>query len=243
MYKDSFIDLVKEAHLKSRDYYATSANEVHPNPYYIGFGNPNSKILILGKEKGFNSANKELLLYESIKNPEEWNYYIKNNIAPGHFKYHKDSEHYINAGYPYLGKMKSGHTWTKYNNLISKFEPTLSKGSNDFLKFSFISEINHEPSKYSRIRYYNNEIRINFLKHPFFRSFKIIVLACGDYLKDSLIEEIFDVQFIQDKSIPRKKLKVFSSEDRVLVNTRQLSFDVSDSYLDDIANNFIINEI
>jgi hypothetical protein len=39
------------------------------NPYYIGFGNPEADLLIVGQENAFNAFdNPELMLYESVNN-------------------------------------------------------------------------------------------------------------------------------------------------------------------------------
>lgn len=83
MYSDSFKNLVKIASESSKSDYS---DELHnkPNPYYVGFGNPNSKILIFGKEKGYNvnTDTADIMLYESINNPYEWKHYLDNNILP-----------------------------------------------------------------------------------------------------------------------------------------------------------------
>ncbi len=48
MYTEDFKNLVKIAVEGSREFYKERKFNT-PNPFFIGFGNPNSKILIFGK--------------------------------------------------------------------------------------------------------------------------------------------------------------------------------------------------
>jgi len=235
MFRKEFIELVKIASKKSGQFYSDRDNLNKPNPFYIGFGNPNSDILILGKEKGFEQDNKDQLTVESINNPYEWNNYIVNDFEFYKTKFNKNSKLYLNAYYPYEGKMKSGHTWTKYNSLIQKIYFNKTFENNGFLRHTFISELNHVPSKYSNIKKFNSPTRLIFLLNKFFRSFKITILACGNYLSKKDIEDIFEVEFCNDLSKPREKLLIFKSNNRTIVNTRQLSMDVKNDYIDRIV--------
>lgn len=63
-YSKKFIDLVNNSFINSNN--LESSEKEFGNPYYVGFGNPNSKILILGKEKGFDINNLEQFKYESL---------------------------------------------------------------------------------------------------------------------------------------------------------------------------------
>jgi hypothetical protein len=171
MYSDSFKNLVKIASESSKSDYS---DELHnkPNPYYVGFGNPNSKILIFGKEKGYNvnTDTADIMLYESINNPYEWKHYLDNNILP--------------------------HT----NKL------------------------------------YDTTSRVDFIQNDFYKSFPIIICACGSYLSDDQIEAIFDLKLINDFSKSNERLIVFSDGKRVLINTRQLSMNIKNDYLKSIAD-------
>ena len=117
MFDKIFKNFVSLAVQKSKEYYSNELNLNTANPYFIGFGNPNSEILIMGKEKGFCEKNSEQLQYESIENPNEWKYYIDNQVELNKLKY-RNSEYYINAFRPYFSKMKGGHTWNKYHTLL-----------------------------------------------------------------------------------------------------------------------------
>lgn len=124
MYNERFKNLVNLAFNKSTEFYKNENNLNKPNPYFVGFGNPNSKILILGKEKGFDASNLKQLQYKSIENPNEWKNYIENGIVSNRNKFH-ESDHYINAFRQYLAKMKGGHTWTKYYTLLKNIYPQI----------------------------------------------------------------------------------------------------------------------
>ena len=85
-YKESFVELVRNSKEKSDIFYSVKENENLPNPYYIGFGNPNARVLVIGKEKAFNIKDKEgkiikknlnQLHEESIDNPSQWNAKLK----------------------------------------------------------------------------------------------------------------------------------------------------------------------
>ena len=236
MYSKKFEDLVNVAFAHSEN--LTINEKQFGNPYYVGFGNPNSKVLILGKEKGFdiqNTQTNEQFEYESLKNPNEWKYYIENKILPNSSKYY-ESQDYINAFVPYLQKNKSGHTWTKYQTLLNYLFPEITGFENDFFKMAFISEVNYQPSKLSKINKFENFERLNFLSHEYFKAFPITILGCGNYLSKEQIQQIFDVTYFKDLSKPRQKLTIFKNSNRILVQTRQLSFDINKDYLRRIAD-------
>jgi hypothetical protein len=230
MYNNKFKKLVDFSFQKSKEFYKNQFNLNKPNPYFVGFGNPNSKILIMGKEKGFDESNLPQLQYESIENPNEWKNYIDNNVSFNKTKFY-DSEHYINAFRPYYGKMKGGHTWNKYYTLLKSIYPQIQKNENEFLDYAFLSEINFEPSKLSKIKSFNNSERIELLKNDYYKSFNVIICACANYLTDNQIEEIFDVKFESDLSSHNEKLKIFKNDNRILINTRQLSMNIKNDYL------------
>ena len=231
MYTENFKSLVNLSIQRSKEFYMDTINSNKPNPYFVGFGNPNSRVLIMGKEKGFNADNNlNQLKFESIENPNEWGNYVENGIAFNRLKFH-DSEHYINAFRPYYGKTKGGHTWNKYYTLLKNIYPQIQKSENEFLDYTFLSEINFEPSKYSKIRSFNNSKRIELLKSDYYKSFDVTICACANYLTDNQIEEIFDVKFESDLSRPKEKLKIFKNNSRIVINTRQLSMNIKNEYL------------
>lgn len=239
MYSKEFINLVNIAFSESEK--LTQEEKAEGNPYYIGFGNPNAKILFIGKEKGFDiEKNLRQFEFESLLNPKEWKNYIDNSIGINTNK-HYESNNYINAFFPYLGKNKGGHTWNKYEKILKNIYPDMATENNNFFSKAFLTEVNFQPSKYSKIKIFKNQERINFLKEDYFKSFDAIILACGKYLNDSQIEEIFDVKLQdEEKSEKHELLNVFKNKNRILLKTRQLSMAVSNEYLKKISNS--INE-
>lgn len=239
MYNDNFKELVNSAVESSNSFYSNNLKN-EPNPFYVGFGNPNSNILILGKEQGYdvNEHNNEILLYESINNPHEWKNYIDNDILPNKTRFYETKLNYVNAFRPYLVKMGGGgHTYNKYHNLISNIldNVKIDKNENSFFEHVFISEVNHKPSKLSQINTLNDNLRIEFLKNDYYNSFNVIICACGNYLNDNQIYNIFNLKLVNDFSEPNERFKVYSDGKRVLINTRQLSMNIKNDYLKRIS--------
>jgi hypothetical protein len=168
------------------------------NPFYIGFGNPESKILFLGKEKGFDiEKHPELFVKESINNIVQWEYIIK-----------KDSKDlFDNLGFNPLfpreyhtQNLRSRHTWGIYSQIIAGlknkdkkkiFEET-NKLTNSFFNYCFISELNHIPSKYSKGHKVIPE-RKDLLKKNFYQNFSKIIIGAKGYLKLEELKELFNI--------------------------------------------------
>lgn len=240
MFKNEFKELVKIA-LKNSE---QSNLEKTANPNFIGFGNPNSNIIIFGKEKGFSEHNKTQLFVESINNPNEWNKHIEENFFLEKNDWNKVAKYdYINVFYPYSNKPKgSGHTWNIYQRLINSINNQTSNISNEFLFDCFISEINPNPSKLSKIKKFKDEYRLNFLKNNFYQNFEIKILACGDYLDENKIIETFNLKDCEiiNKSKPNMKFIIYKNSKTIVINTRQLSFNVTNDYIKAITET--INE-
>lgn len=100
-YPKSFIDLVNEVNKKKNQ----------SDVQYIGVGNPNAKILIIGKESAINTKEEEgkkQYKKEFLKNAESWLENIKNNRdlfdADKDEQWKKDINAPINPMYPYRGQ-------------------------------------------------------------------------------------------------------------------------------------------
>src|SRR5690606_9536009 len=231
MYNESFKDLIDFANRQSE-----LVENVKTNPFYIGFENPNSKILIVGQEKAIKSNNEIQIKAESLDNPKQWNYLVENNIEDLDYKFYSDF-HFKNPLHPYDGKPSKGNTWLQYQKLINLIFPDfICERNNSFLLNSFITEINHQVSP-KQLGYQKDENRESINNHIFYKSFNIIVLAIGRYLTNSEIENRYDVRLYQDYSQPRQRFVLFKNdlEKRIVLNIRQLSNDISDDYLERIA--------
>lgn len=198
------------------------------NPYYIGFGNPESNILFLGKEKGFDiEKHPNLLIHESINNIVQWNYI--NTIESN--KSHVDIFNYLgyNPQFPrlfHIQNISPRHTWSLYSQIVAGiyslnrkeiFEEK-TKYDKSFFNHCFISETNYIPSKYSR----GNKLipeRKEFLKQPFFKNFTKIIIGAKGYLSLDEISDIFDISS-ESKQINLGKNKQRNIEAYILFNEK-----------------------
>ena len=144
-----------------------------------------------------------------------------------------------NPLFPYLGwkrekKLSPWHTWSKYHKLVNILTSSTNKEI-DFHKRAFLTEWNYVPAK-SSPNPILSESRIEFIKNSaFFQSFKIVILSCWNYLTKEQIEDIFEVKFQKDFQIGKRKLKICTSEKKIVINSNQLSGPISNAYLEKIA--------
>lgn len=225
MYNSTFQELVNIAVAESNTCFSREGQE-KPNPFYIGFGNPNASLLLIGQEKAIDQTTddgKKSMKLESTRNPYQWQEMIAEGIVdrnyvvegPGVFK---------NPSFPYTGNRKGSNTWNHYQLLVKRLFPDLEDYPNSFFTKTFITEINHEVSK-KKVGNQANPIRKNFMSHSFFKSFPMTIIAAGNYLSVQEIEERFDVQKTADLSQRYMKLQVFENQEqqRVVLSTRQFS--------------------
>lgn len=217
-YTKVFTDLVK-----------SSVNE----NIYIGIGNPNAKILFVGKEA--NSKGKDGYA-------EEWEKLINDSICQNLFN---------------NNPLSSGHTWRKYQKLYDyiferKYENKDKKINIDFLENVFTTEMGAIPSKRTKEAqqnpYFKKELdkRKTFFQSEYINQFPVIVLACGNYIgyynKINQIEDTFGVSFAKEYPLLKTNSKAqrfwthFNKDKpKLVIHTRQLSGSVSDELLKGIA--------
>ena len=233
-----FIELLKTNDLKKRDeIWQTIQNKVEPsqiaNPFYVGFGNPNSEILIIGKELGFDNLNKTQLFNESIQNIFHWELYLKNGQL--------SIQHFNNCEMPYFCDLpnKEGHTWRKYDKLLKKI---LKKETNEqfkFLEHCFLTEYNYLPSPTSNGKSILTRERKALLEHDFFKTFKIIINNARAY-DEGYMDKMFNVKWIKTDCLDNSKRKyllyINEMDNRKLIMIDQLSGAWADDDLSQIAN-------
>lgn len=184
----------------------TEIKDLHSlcNPYYIGYGNPNSEILFLGKEKAFNiNNNPDLFLHESINNNKQWEYIIENsNVKDLKFSPLFPQQYFESKISNY--KIKKNHTWGMYCELVKaitdKSEITSSSEilENNFFHHCFTTEVNHIPSKYSlHLRF--SDVRKELLQHAFYKSFKYVIIGAIGSIDLTQIKSIFDIDTESEK--------------------------------------------
>lgn len=182
----------------------------------IGWGNPNAKILVIGKEsaipKDDNIDGKRQYELEILQNHMLWDNNIRErtsqeDIVP--FQFDESGDHIMNASnitynplYPYkgqefavrqkrkgiiIGKKGTSSTWYNYQKLCNLIlDREVSPQVNDFFEYLFTTELSTATAKYShevdkRARENSIRNRKEFLCHPFFQKFPIIILAAGSY--------------------------------------------------------------
>jgi len=203
--------LTKSDYIDRKKYWEKidKVDESYAHPYYIGFGNPEADILIIGKEKGFDINDKKLLFYESINNVYYWKLIVDgelekmsgNTIDEKIIEFVKKYDfcplfplglelyrHPI-----YIKTFRRGHTWKKYESIISKsynlsfnYNTGSYHYSKSFFSRCFITEFNYIPAKNT-----NNNLdglfndRIKIFSDPFFKKFNVILFSATAYIRNN----------------------------------------------------------
>lgn len=235
--------------------------ECKRNENYIGTGNPNSKILIVGKETATdieNKANKDELyvrfqnemLQDFKENANKWNLNIENfttidslpNWTGG-----KDSPLNSNPLFPFKSlhakELKEGQTWRKYQKLHDLIFlndiSSIKEKEIDFHNNFFLTEMNSSPAKFTKDADKSGiPNRKQFFKESsFFQNFPVIILACSNYINGNEIENIFNVTFNKQCGTEKQLFWTHYNSDKtkLVIHTRQLSTNVSDNLLIEIA--------
>lgn len=217
---------------------------------FIGYGNPNAKILIIGKEESFDikkGENNIIYNQASKGNWKGWEEVIGNpSITPDSIPVWKDSGKFCPL-YPWKGDDLPKGTWTNYQKLINCLYPEADAGKmTTFHQYAFITEFNDSPSKTSKRKDTEVQKSIkhrceNVLNHPFYKSFPIVIAACGHYVGDYNInlEDIFNQKYIEPESIKIRTgewINIHRKDNRILIHTRQLSNAFSFELIERIAN-------
>ena len=219
-YSEEFIQLIDETE----------------NGEFIGFGNPNSKILFVGKECGLDLTNQvDKFVYEKSNKPnwEHWSQNIKDTpITPESIPVWKDSNEY-NPLFPYKGDSlpACNGTWNNYSKIVSQLFSEMVTESSPFHQFSFLTELNDLVMKFSthseEVQNAINRRCANLLSKPFFRQFPIVIVGCGHYVPEYNVnlEEVFDQKWDGSTiSVGKNEwINVHRNGNRILIHTRQLS--------------------
>ncbi|MCQ2336887.1 MAG: hypothetical protein MJ010_06890 [Paludibacteraceae bacterium] len=229
---------------------------------YIGQGNPDSKILIIGKEHSINNEKQKQL--EIGNNWKQWqNDELENGYHPRYCYKHITTR--FGEGQRFLIAPKSGGTsatWYAYQKLINTIYPDIAVKKNEVLNFfdhcfitelSAVSRSNNNKLEDDDIKATAKSIkeRTSLLSSAFYRSFPVVILFCGHYPKqyDINIEEMFDVKWespTKDFELANKKgwYNIHYSEDkqRIVIHTWQASAFVKnkEEHVQDFFNKIIV---
>ena len=231
IYQQTFIDLVNK-------FAPTLEN---PADYYIGIGNPNAKILIIGKE----GATKEPEEYE-ICWASQWQKKIIDNET-GNLSYHNPLEN--NGTYR---PFRVGDTYTKYQKLhdyiFDESHTSHKKFEVDFFKNIFITEMNINRGRNSKE---TSKLGMQKRKEEFFKNsefiqhFPVVILACGPYIEnhnkkeiDTIFNVSFDKEYKSDESTNAQSfwLHYNVNKSKIVLHTRQLSANVKNTLLKKMAD-------
>lgn len=204
--------------------------------YFIGTGNPNAKILFIGKESAI-APTDTVGRNWYLKNATEWKCHLDNDTEEC-YSYTVDENHPLRKNW---GK----NTWSKYQ-LLSDYiwNKQTEKYRVEFLQSIFTTEINDSPAKTTSEANKSglNERKLLFKNSTFIQEFPVIVLACSDYIKNNSetreIDEIFNVVYDGDEKGKYwfNKTNWFFThhnpdKSKLVIHTRQLSADVSNEML------------
>lgn len=208
----------------------------NPNQY-IGYGNPIAEVCFVGKE-----ATGSLHLDCNLGDSNYWKVSL-----PMFFDRNKNDN-------PNDPIWKKGHTWNKYQKLHDAIFPEHASRPDtmNFEQRIFLAEMSAKPAKttsegktadgFEEQLAYRKQ---NFFAHSYFKTFKVIVLACSDYIVNyddcREIDSLFDVTFDIDGGFHDLGLqnRFWVHHDalgkRLVIHTRQLSGAVSDQFLEEMG--------
>ncbi|HET8860737.1 hypothetical protein [Marivirga sp.] len=205
------------------------------NPYYIGFGNPEADLLIVGQEKAFNAFNNpELMLYESINNSFQWSKIIENNgdVSEINFDPRNPRIHHTD-------KQKGNHTWSKYSILVDAFyginschenmKKDWNQNSGDTLfDKAFTTELNVTPATSNSGLHLTSE-REKLLSNSFFKNFKVVVFAIGSPSNKEVVKKIFSDAKFENHDLgsygtnKKREVAISKNTSQIIVICNQLS--------------------
>ena len=229
----------------------SNAKTVDEDYKYIGTGNPDARILIVGKEVSIQAEPNEQKAMEICKNFSDWKGIIT-NVTP---KVENWNGSNYSPFYPYRGQLLkidngsnigTSRTWYNYQKLYNLIYGKVDNPNIDFHEGVFITEVNSSPSPKTKdadtssIQFRKESI----LKSEFFQSFPVVIISGLGYfeIKDNSneIEEIFGVKFVRKELASDQESQAYwihegTKKPKLLINTRQLSIGVSDALLESIA--------
>lgn len=226
----------------------TSLLESQSDNEYIGLGNPNAKILFIGKEAGSE---------------------IGSETYHGNVKSWKDKKFDYSKRFPPTDpNLKNlNHTWQRYQKLYDQIlselnlideTPRSDKYEITFVENTFTTELSNLSAKNTREAKnqdaFKSELQRRkeiFFSSAFIQNFPVVVIFANDnnYIEtyDGEVCNLFKVKFENLHDYPGKdKIWIHSSAEnnnpKLLIHTRQLTNSISKDLIDNISqiiNSFI----
>jgi hypothetical protein len=194
--------------IKKKSFIELISDDISENQY-LGLGNPDSNILLVGNEKALGENDNSIIKHELELNVSHWRDII-NGFNHLHDPFHNDLSNRLNPfkGFNPLNPLlynptanrvmgKSGHTYYGINRLINKLElnnnliPSgifkKSFAANTFSKV-FLTELNAAPARTSSQANFSlmafqassrYKMMTSTLGMRFFNSFKTVIIYCG----------------------------------------------------------------
>ena len=180
------------------------------NNLFVGYGNPNGKVLVIGKEAAHVEGDIQQLKETKERfcdiNIKSWEEVLSENEVPNYDGENPAIERFEEIKKPQYGwgcqnnkvskKLKSGEysegTSSTYLNYEKLYEQLFLQGEKlkkiNFQKEFFITELSDYPTKESykdkeieALRQQSIEERKPLFAMPFFKDFPIVIVAAGDY--------------------------------------------------------------
>lgn len=194
--------------------------------FIIGQGNPEAKILFVGKEPSREVTND--YTFECL---DEQNGKTFEDLWQVH------------------DKTLEGATWSKYQKIIDQIYPERKRteGKIDFEEMAFCTEMNNVCALHTADadKSTTADKRKLFEESEFIQSFPVIILACGDYIinqgDNRQIDDTFGVEFIRE-GIPNARQNYWihysknPKKPKLVIHTRQLSGAISNDFLFSIGD-------
>jgi len=210
----------------------------HDSPSLVGWGNPDAKILLLGKEPAIamdTDSGRSQYSVEVESNRRDWCANIENRTGFDEvFDWYSNKKVYGNPLYPHcwqkskIGIRKNGafskidgtaRTWYQYQKLINMIfvRPLDRNGHLDFHKFCFSTDLSEyaglNGTLLDRKRIEKSiDSRRELFRADFFRNFPVVIAAVGNY-RNYLDWDAFGVS-----RYPKEKIDVGSAVFTLHVN-------------------------
>ena len=181
MYSKEFVDLVNHSNWRDK---------------FIGYGNPDADILIIGQEAADDKESKNYKEFYA-PNQSQWKVTIENNCLPQTVYEEPYEFPKFVPSFPFKtqkatirsGDGNSGATWYWYQRLHDQIYPDAKdpNGNINFFERIFITELNGEPRKNHKDKQENIKSQIakrfDIMRETksFWSHFKVVLFLCGSY--------------------------------------------------------------